>query len=49
MPTAQKTKFFIKDFFSKRDQIRNTFTEEILIERLHFCAVVSTIPRFIFK
>ena len=38
---AQKIKFFIKDFFSKCDQIRRkpadlvTFTEEILYGKLH--------------
>ena len=44
--TAQKMEFFIKDFFSKRDQIRRkpadlvTFTEEILNRKLHFlCSV----------
>ena len=40
--TAQKTKFPIKDFFSKCDQIRSftadlvSFTEEILNVQLHF-------------
>ena len=39
--TAQKLKFFIKDFFSKCDQIRSTadlvtLTEEILNEKNHF-------------
>ena len=40
--TAQKTKFSIKDFFSKCDQIRRffadlvTFTEEILNGKLCF-------------
>ena len=35
--TAQKMKFFIKDFFKKCDQIRSfTFTEEILNGKLHF-------------
>ena len=36
--TAQKMKFYIKDFFSKYDQIRRkpvTFTEEILSGKLH--------------
>ena len=51
--TAQKMKFFIKDFFSKCDQIRSflrtalvTFTEEILNGKLHFlCSVKSTFQR----
>ena len=39
--TSQKMKFFLKDFFSKCDQIRSnadsvTFTEEILNGKLHF-------------
>ena len=42
--TAQKIKFFIKDFFSKCDQINCdqetadlvTYTEEILNGKLHF-------------
>ena len=40
--SAQKTKFSIKDFFSKCDQIfavscgLGTFTEEILNRKLHF-------------
>ena len=39
--TAQKMKFSIKDFFSKRDQIRRkqdlvAFTEKILNVKLHF-------------
>ena len=37
---AKKTKFSIKDFFSKCDQTRSTdlvtFTEEILNGKLHF-------------
>ena len=42
--TAQKMKFFIKDFFNKCDRIRSfldldAFTEEILNGKLHFCAV----------
>ena len=39
--TAQKIKFFIKDFFTKCKQIRrNLFTEEILNGKFHFfCAV----------
>ena len=40
--TAQKMKLSIKDFCSKSDQIRSflvTFTEEILIENLIFCAI----------
>ena len=38
---AQKMKFSIKDFFSKRGQIRATlvtFTEEIIDENSIFCA-----------
>ena len=44
--TSQKTKFYIKDFFSKCDQIRNfqsavTFSEEILNGKLHvLCSVL---------
>ena len=39
-------KFFIKGFVSKYEQIRMTadlvtFTEEILNEKLHFCAAFS--------
>ena len=34
--TAQKMKLSINDFFSKCDQIRVTFTEEILNGKLHF-------------
>ena len=37
--TAQKMKFFIKDFFSNRNQetvVLVTFTEEILNAKLHF-------------
>ena len=36
--TAQKMKFFIKNFFSKREQVRSflTFTDEILNGKLHF-------------
>ena len=34
--TAQKMKFPFKDFFSKSDQIRITFTEEILDVNFHF-------------
>ena len=38
--TAQKMKFSIKDFFRKCDL---TFTEEILIGKLHFlCSVMNT-------
>ena len=33
---AQKMKFFIKDFFSKRDPDLITFTKEILNGKLHF-------------
>ena len=44
--TAQKTKFFIKDFFSKCDQFFEemvTFTEEILNGKIHFlCSVINT-------
>ena len=34
--TAQKMKFSIRDFFSKCDQIKVTFTEEILNGKPHF-------------
>ena len=34
--TAQKMKFFIKDFFSKCDQIRSFLKKEILYGKLHF-------------
>ena len=34
--TAQKMTFSIKDFLSKCDQIRRTFTEEIPNGKLHF-------------
>ena len=34
---AEKMKFSIKDFFSKCDLV--TFTEEILYEKLHLCAM----------
>ena len=47
--TAQKMKFFIKDFFSKCDQIRRkldadlvTFTEEILNGKPHFLSSESS-------
>ena len=33
---AQKLRFSIKDFFSKRDQIRIIFTEETFNGKLHF-------------
>ena len=40
--TAQKMKFSIKDFFSKCDQIRVTFTEEIINGKFHFlCSVAN--------
>ena len=46
--TAQKMKFSIKDLFSKYDQIcqwppadLTIFSEEILIGKLHFCAVFN--------
>ena len=48
--TAQETKFSIKDFFSKCDQIRRNadlvaFTKEILNGKLPFlCCVSSLIP-----
>ena len=46
--TAQKVKFPIKDFFSKCDQIRITFTKEILNEKLHFlCNDVFHFPAYI--
>ena len=38
--TAQKMKFSIKDFFSKRSYLV-TFTEEILNEKLHFLCSTS--------
>ena len=43
--STQKMKFSIKDFFSKCDQITQktatsvTFTEKMLIGKLHVCAV----------
>ena len=43
--TAQKTKFSIKDFFSKRDQIRKKLQiwshlqKKYLMENFIFCAV----------
>ena len=40
--TAQKTKFIIKDFFSKCDQFPEnfvTFAEKILMENFIFCAL----------
>ena len=48
--TAQETKFFIKDFFSKYDQIRRNadlvaFTEEILNGKLQFLCSVSNTTR----
>ena len=53
MHTAQKMKFFIKDFFSKCDQIRRpnpqfpadlvTFTEQTLNGKLHL--LCSRTPR----
>ena len=36
--TAQKMKFFIKDFFSKYDQIRSLL-KKYLMENFIFCAV----------
>ena len=45
--TAQKMKFYIKDFFSKSDQIRSSlriwshFTEEIFNGKLHFLCSVN--------
>ena len=43
--TAQKMKFFIKNFFSKREQVRGflTFTEEILNGKLHFLCSLACI------
>ena len=49
--TAEKMEFFIKDFFSKCDQIRMdfvTFTEEILNGKLHFFCSGSVI-KFVSK
>ena len=46
LPTAQKMKFFIQDFFSKCDQIRNILgiwshlRKISLMENLIFCAVI---------
>ena len=39
--SAQKMKFFIKDFFNKCYQTADlvTFTEEIFNGKLHFCAM----------
>ena len=34
--TAQKMNLSIKDFFSKRDQIRTAFTEETFNGKIHF-------------
>ena len=54
-PTAQKMKFFLKDFFSKCDQIhsfpQNSYgfghiTEEIFNRKLHFlCSVLYGKPQ----
>ena len=47
--TAQKTKFSIKDFFSKCDQIWSnlvTFTQEILNGKLHFSVQCLTLSNF---
>ena len=47
--TAQKMKFFIKDFFSKRDQIRRKlrilsyFMKNSLLKNFIFCAVCTTL------
>ena len=50
--TAQKMKFFYKDFFSKCDQIRIvnliTFTEENLYENLHFLCTAIVICDYFF-
>ena len=51
---AQKMKISIKNFFSKRDQIRRkldlvTFTEEILNGKLHFLCSISNISSSVFK
>ena len=41
-------KFYVKDFLCKHEQIRNTFTSEILSEKLIFCErkfiCVTTVP-----
>ena len=37
--TAQKMKFFIMDFFSKRDKIRSHLLKKSLMENFIFCAV----------
>ena len=37
--TAQKIKFSIKDFFSKRDKIRSHLLKKSLMENFIFCAV----------
>ena len=44
--TAQKIKFFIKDFFSKCDQIRSFHLKKSLMENFIFCAVFM---RFSFR
>ena len=44
--TAQKIKFFIKDFFSKCDQIRSFQLKKSLMENFIFCAVFM---RFSFR
>ena len=50
--TAQKTKFFVEDFFRKCDQIRRkqvTFTEEILDRKLHFlCSELQKLHQKVF-
>ena len=42
IPTAQKTKLCIKDFFSKCDQIRSFLLIEIFDRKLHFGGVYCT-------
>ena len=37
--TAQKIKFYIKDFFSKYDQIRSYLLKKSLMKNFIFCAV----------
>ena len=45
--TAQKMRFSIRDFFSKCDQIKVTFTEEILNGKPHFlCSEESYLSFF---
>ena len=53
--TAQKIKYFIKDFFGKCDQINRdqetadlvTYTEESLHEKLHFLCSLYSHPNWL--